>query len=187
MNEQIEIEYKMLITQDIYHNIINDYKDYIINHYVQTNYYFTHPLFFKKKYMLRIREKNNTYELTLKRPYLNHRLETNVELTKEEADLFFNHKDIDNEIINILKDEGIHVSDLIQQFSLKTTRYDMKLEYGILSADYNEYNGISDYEIEYEVFDQKLGLIHFKDIISKYHLEYKKNAKSKIQRVLESI
>lgn len=187
MNEQIEIEYKILIDKETYSDIVKKYEKQIINHYTQTNYYFTHPLFFEKKYMLRIREKQNYFELTLKRPYKGHRLETNVELSKEEADLFFNHQDIDNEIINILKEEGIKVCDLIQQFSLTTKRYDIQEKYGILSLDYNEYNGINDYEIEYEVFNKELGLLHFKEIISEYNLEYTKNAKSKIQRVLESI
>ncbi len=186
MNEQIEIEYKILIEKDIFSQILEDYKENINNHYIQTNYYFTHPLFFQKKYMLRIREKNNTYELTLKRPHKGQRLETNINLTKEEADKFFNHEYIDNEIINILNDNGILLSDLLQQFSLKTERYDIHLDYGILSLDYNEYNGLEDYEIEYEVYDPIKGLEHFKDIIKPYNLEYTKNAKSKIQRVLES-
>ncbi len=187
MNELIEIEYKRLIPLNIYNLLLEDYKYLILNQYTQTNYYFTHPLFFKKKYMLRIREKNNQYELTLKRPYLNHRLETNVALSKEEAYQFFNHKDIDNEIIDILKDNHIDIKDLIQQFSLTTHRTDIQLDYGILSLDHSLYNGKEDYEIEYEVNDAKKGYEHFIEILNQYNLTYTHNCKSKIQRVLETI
>ena len=87
--QQLEIEYKILLTHQIFNQILEDYHDAITKDYIQTNDYFTHPLLSQKKYMLRIRTKNNQYELTLKRPYQNHQLETNIPLTKKEKDLFF--------------------------------------------------------------------------------------------------
>lgn len=55
MNEQIEIEYKILLSENIFKQILEDYPVY--KDYIQTNYYFTHKLLQQKKYMLRIREK----------------------------------------------------------------------------------------------------------------------------------
>ena len=68
--QQIEIEYKILLTKDIFTQILNDYQNQIHHEYIQINDYFTHPLLQQKKYMLRIRTKNNQYELTLKRQQL---------------------------------------------------------------------------------------------------------------------
>ena len=185
MNEHIEIEYKILIHNNTFESILNDYKKDILHDYTQTNFYFTHPLLEKNKYMLRIREKNNTYELTLKRPTKKHRLETNVILTKQEAELFFSHQNIQNEITNILLDMGISLQDLKQQFSLTTHRYDIKLENGILSLDKNDYLGVTDYEIEFEVNDENRGYQQFLEIIKPYHLQYSQNCASKIKRVLD--
>lgn len=187
MNEQIEIEYKKLISKDVYNQLLNDYHHLIIAQYSQTNYYFTHPIFSIKKYMLRIREKNNTYELTLKRPYKNHRLETNINISANEMNKFINHETINNEITDILFNEGIDIKDIVQQFSLTTYRSDIRLEYGLLSVDYNQYNGIEDYELEYEVTDEINGYNHFIEILNQYGLSYTNNCNSKIQRVLATI
>ena len=66
--EHLEIEFKMLLKENIFKKILSDYKNQIKDSYQQTNYYLFHPLLEKKKYSLRIREKKGHYELTLKRP-----------------------------------------------------------------------------------------------------------------------
>ena len=99
--QQLEIEYKILLTHQIFNQILEDYHDAITKDYIQTNDYFTHPLLSQKKYMLRIRTKNNQYELTLKRPYQNHQLETNIPLTKKEKDLFFARRTGERQYIQI--------------------------------------------------------------------------------------
>ncbi len=187
MNEQIEIEYKVLLTKEIYNSILNDYRDLSMSDYKQTNYYFTHPLIQKNKYMLRIREKNNQYELTLKRPQGNHRLELNINISKEDKDKLINHIPIDNEIIECLKTLGINQEELKQQFSLTTHRYDIVLKEGTLSLDYNTYQNNEDYELEFEVEDELVGYQKFLEIIKPYHIHYQKNCDSKIKRVLDSL
>ena len=55
--EHLEIEFKMLLKENIFKKILSDYKNQIKDSYQQTNYYLFHPLLEKKKYSLRIREK----------------------------------------------------------------------------------------------------------------------------------
>lgn len=186
MNEHIEIEYKILLTQKTFQNILHDYQKNLTREYTQTNYYFTHPLLQQKKYMLRIREKNNTYELTLKRPIKNHRLETNVILSQEDKECFFQHLPLSNEIIDILQEENIDYTQLTQEFSLTTHRYDFELKEGTLSLDHSTYLNQEDYELEFEVNDEHLGYEKFLKLIQPYSLNYSKNCSSKIQRVIQA-
>ncbi len=57
--EHLEIEFKMLLKENIFKKILSDYKNQIKDSYQQTNYYLFHPLLEKKKYSLRIREKRS--------------------------------------------------------------------------------------------------------------------------------
>ena len=171
--EHLEIEFKMLLKENIFKKILSDYKNQIKDSYQQTNYYLFHPLLEKKKYSLRIREKKGHYELTLKRPSTIGLNELNI--------------DINNEIFDILEKENIYIKDLTCGYYLKTTRHDIILSDGVLSLDENEYNHHHDYEIEFEVEDYDQGLQTFKKIIQPYHLEYKQNCLSKIKRMLETL
>ena len=164
--EHLEIEFKMLLKENIFKKILSDYKNQIKDSYQQTNYYLFHPLLEKKKYSLRIREKKGHYELTLKRP----------------STIGLNELNID-----ILEKENIYIKDLTCGYYLKTTRHDIILPDGVLSLDENEYNHHHDYEIEFEVEDYDQGLQAFKKIIQPYHLEYKQNCLSKIKRMLETL
>lgn len=187
MNQMIEIEYKILLTKEIYNQILNDYQKQIHKDYIQTNYYLTHPLLQQKAFMLRIREKNNKLEMTLKRPYQGHRLETNIPITYEDKQRIVHHQMINNEIIDILQKEGIDPLSLQQLFSLTTHRHDIVLPDGILSIDKNTYLNQTDYELEFEVSDEQKGYEMFLKIIEPYHLHYHGNCKSKIRRVLDSL
>ena len=182
MNQHIEIEYKILLTKQKFNEIQQAYPQY--ETYQQTNYYFSHPLFEEKKYMLRIREKNKTYELTLKRPYQGQNVEMNVPLTLNEKNMFFQHHMIDNEITQFLIQEGINLSSLQQLFSLTTQRYDVKLPEGILSLDESHYLGQVDYELEFEVYDANKGFTKFQEIIKKFDLHYEKNCLGKVRRAM---
>lgn len=46
--QQLEIEYKILLTQDIFHQILHDYQNKITKDYIQINDYFTHPILSQK-------------------------------------------------------------------------------------------------------------------------------------------
>lgn len=187
MNEQLEIEFKMLITKDIYQKILQDYENMIDTTYRQTNYYLSHPILDDLQYMLRIREKEKNLELTLKRiaTYGNH--EMNIAIDKTIKDKILSHQTVENEIFTILKEIGIDSKELQCKYSLTTLRTDIHLPQGLLSVDYNEYNGHQDYEIELEVLHYHQGKQDFLTLIAPYGLTYTKNCPSKIKRVKQTI
>ena len=106
--EHIEIEFKMLLDEKLFHQILKDYKEQITDSYQQTNYYLFHPELEKRKYSLRIREKKGSYELTLKRPAKEGLKELNLDINQEIKEMIFNHQDISNEIFDLLKKEKIY-------------------------------------------------------------------------------
>ena len=178
-----ELEYKLMLTKKQFQNITLTYH---ANHdYTQTNYYFTHPYLQKHHYMLRVRHKENTYEMTLKTPHQNYQKEYNLMISLDDFNKLKNHQPLDNEIIQILKPH-LDPTTLNQQFSLTTHRYDYILEHGILSLDHNTYCNQEDYELEFEVNDPIKGYKQFKDILQTFQLTYQKNNDSKIVRALKA-
>lgn len=187
MAKNIEIEFKILINEKTYNQIIQDYSPYLIDAYIQTNIYFTHPIFLQNKYMLRIREKKNVYEMTLKKPYHNHSVETNITLSSQEKDDFINFRKTNDEMNALFLELGINPQDLDELATLTTYRCDFNLDGDILSLDKNSYNQFLDYELELEVQNEQLGYNKFIKIINDYQLHYTKNAQSKFKRVLDSL
>lgn len=67
--EHLEIEFKMLLKENIFKKILSDYKNQIKDSYQQTNYYLFHPLLEKKKYSLRIREKKRSLRTHIEKTF----------------------------------------------------------------------------------------------------------------------
>ena len=116
MEENLEIEFKILLDKKVYDQIINDYS--IDTSYTQTNYYLMHPILSKLKYSLRIREKNNQYELTLKQPQTTGTLETNLIINKDTKDKILNNKLVHNKVF-----------DLLTEYNLDSTMFNTCLLY----------------------------------------------------------
>src|SRR5690625_3020090 len=78
MSQQIEIEFKTMLTKIEFKQLLNSLS-FTERPVVQTNHYFETEQFDLKKHRtaLRIREKENTYILTLKEPHEKGILETN--------------------------------------------------------------------------------------------------------------
>lgn len=93
----------------------------------------------------------------------------------------------DNEITRLLSNKGFNLSLIKQAYSLTTIRRDVPFDSGMLSLDENHYNGITDYELEFEVNDEEKGLKQFEELCQTYHLQYKGNCASKIARVLSTL
>ena len=181
MEKNLEIEYKMLLCVDVFNQLMNDFKGHT---YSQTNYYLTSIELSALRYSLRIREKEGYYEMTLKIPEKNGRLEHNLEITKEDLVMIQNGEMPDNEITRLLSN---NLSLIKQSYSLTTIRRDVPFDSGMLSLDENHYNGITDYELEFEVSDEEKGLKQFEELCQTYHLQYKRNCASKIARVLSTL
>ena len=81
MNTNKEIEYKILLDEKTFSNILSAYPDH--KSYTQINYYLTSKELQEKKYALRVREKEGRYELTLKIPQGFAKMEYNLKSVKE--------------------------------------------------------------------------------------------------------
>ena len=102
--EHIEIEFKMLLNEKLFHQILKDYKEQITDSYQQTNYYLFHPELEKRKYSLRIREKKGSYELTLKRPAKEGLKELQIELSDKQINQFLQYYELlveTNKVMNL--------------------------------------------------------------------------------------
>lgn len=187
MSKEIEIEFKVLIDKQTYELMFHNLQCSTSKLYTQINYYLSHPILDKNKFMLRIREKNDTYELTLKLPNDVGLIEHNIMINHEIKDLILNQKQVNNDIFDILIQYDINPMDLVCKYSLKTTRLDTLLPLGTLSLDCNEYLDIVDYELEYEVLDIVEGKKDFLEILKPYNIEYISNCDSKIKRLKQHL
>ena len=108
-------------------------------------------------------------------------------IDKETKEKILNHQLVTNEVFDKLKPLNLNSTMFITDYSLTTTRYEISTPDGLICVDYNVYNNIIDYELEYEVLDYKKGIQAFLDFINQYHLDYSRNCMSKINRVITSI
>ena len=179
MNKHLEIEYKSFISEKSYNNLMNylNLKDKI---FIQTNYYFDtiNKDLFNNKIVLRIRNKENQYKLTKKSPSNNANLEESIYLNENEA-LSMIKNGFDASLVNI----NLFVKNIC---TLKTYRAKIEYKDGILFLDKSEYNGIIDYEIEYEANNIDFNESHFKEILKELKIDYKKSY-SKYKRCIESL
>ncbi|WP_110929103.1 CYTH domain-containing protein [Bacillus massiliglaciei] len=160
MDQHIEIECKNLITKEEFIQITDDFNIAPSDFAVQTNYYFDTPSFHLKEQQsaLRIREKDGTFELTLKQPADEGLLESNQQINRQEADLFLQHEQFPKgQIESLLLQQGINPEEIICFGSLKTERAEIPFKGGLLVFDRSMYEGKEDFELEYEVSDRQTG------------------------------
>ena len=179
MKQNVEIEYKLLITEAQYNGLVANFPGETFS---QTNFYFDNrdQQLRKRSISCRIRTYLDQVELTFKIP----RKKGKDEVTFEQVDpeTAFTRSDV----AFFMARMGI-ISPLIHQGTLETIRTTFKCRYGLLCIDKNTYNGIVDYEVEYEVYKNlKKGLIEFRDILAFFGLSYIKDCDSKIKRCLSS-
>lgn len=185
MQKNKEVEYKILLNEETFQKISNAYPSQTV--YSQTNYYLTSDELSEKHYALRIREKNHTFEMTLKIPDGFAKMEHNQMISEDDFKKVESGQIINNDITALLKNKGIDPAKIRQEYSLKTIRHDIALTYGMLSLDENFYNGHHDYEFEFEVNNEEKGAEQFKELLKKFNLSYTHNCDSKIVRVLKTL
>lgn len=178
-----EIEFKQLLSQSQYQSIYNKYFPEM-QPFSQTNYYIDTDQFDLRshKSALRIRVKDDYYEMTLKVPaevgLMEYNFETHVipELNKE---LVAN--DLPLEITEQLNKMNVDVNQLVILGALTTSRLEKEVQGNLLVLDKSDYLNYQDYELEYEVEDYDDGLIQFKMILEAFDIKHE-TPENKVQR-----
>lgn len=187
MSQEIEIEYKNLLTREEFNRILT-HLPFTEQGKTQINYYFETTQFSLKKNgcALRIREKYDKYNLTLKEPHPEGLLETHDTLTKQEALDWIQGKIVAKKhTTKQLTAMNISPMDLIYYGTLTTVR--RELEYGnvLVVLDYSTYNGEADYELEIEAPSEAIGIQTFDDLLRQFQIP-KRDTPNKIKRFFQS-
>lgn len=143
-NENLEIEFKCLIDENQYNNLIKKYTPSITPKR-QINYYFDdeNESLRNRKTVLRIRQKNTQYKLTKK--------ETLVDNTIAESHVFLTEKDAKEMIESGFDGNIIGINAYVKCIcNLTTDRIMIEYDDGKLFFDKSFYVDVTDFEIEFE-------------------------------------
>ncbi|HFQ1510704.1 CYTH domain-containing protein [Staphylococcus aureus] len=179
-----EIEFKQMITASIYNKLQEKYfKDSVL--FKQVNYYIDTPDFKLKEHCsaLRIRVKDNQYEMTLKTPAKVGLLEYNYIVDiKPEMNLIISNDNLPDDIRQIVVEQfGVKDTTLSILGALTTYRQETKYKGVLLVLDKSEYFDTTDYELEFEVKDYNQGLQKFQSLLNELNLEHHQPL-NKVQR-----
>ena len=163
-----EIEFKSFISEAKYNELLEKF-GLDNNVFAQTNHYFDTPdtKLLEEKTVLRIRQKGNNFKITKKTRADVGADETHILISKEKA-LDYLENGFDASIIGI----PYYVNKIAE---LTTYRVSTPYKNGVLFFDKSEYYGNVDYEIEYEVDDDKVGYNDFLGFLKEYDVEYKES------------
>jgi len=184
MSTNLEIEFKNMLNESEYEQLLNHFSISEEQIWTQKNVYFDTKAFDLKrqKAALRVRIKNNTYELTLKTQAEVGLLETNQMITKTDyTTLKHDHRLINGPVYEALMDLGININDLRVITDLTTKRAEVDYQDGLLVLDKSFYGEVIDFELEYEVKDYNKGLNIFNELLAKHNIPTRP-AQNKIKR-----
>jgi uncharacterized protein YjbK len=182
--QEIEIEFKNLLSQGEFMNLIKHFKIEETEFTNQENHYLDTGDFQLRNMQsaLRIRNKKNTFTLTLKTPLEEGLLETHQSLSAQGAiDLLEQNVFPDGEVKDMLLELGLSIPSLRHFGSLITNRAEIGFNDGLLVLDKSSYFNKVDYELEYEVQDYKLGKKNFLDLLNQHGIP-KRETENKIMR-----
>ncbi|MCS0791709.1 CYTH domain-containing protein [Cytobacillus firmus] len=183
-NKNIEIEFKNMVNREEFSSLIDFLNIRSEDFSEQENHYFDTPDFLLKAKgsALRIREKNGSFELTLKQPHPKGLLETNENLTESEAAEMIRTGKIPAElIIRSIKELGIE-TDKLQYFgTLATKRAEKEYMKGLAVLDHSRYLNKEDFELEYEVDSRNEGELTFLNLLKQLNIPVRKT-ENKIKR-----
>lgn len=182
MSENIEIEFKNLLTVSEFETLLKKFHLSEEDFFYQANHYYD-TIDFKLKSLksaLRIREKNGKFELTLKTP-----TEDNIgllEINQNLASIPANLGEITTgAVVAKLNSMGISTSELRTFGTLATYRTEFHYKSGLLVLDKSEYLGVTDYEVEFEVPEYTQGEVDFKNFLHEVRIE-RRETKNKVRR-----
>lgn len=186
MPKNIEFEAKALLKKKDYEKLINSYPEKI---YSQTNYYIDYnDLSLSKHFGLRIRQKENIFELTIKIKNKDNNLEINQKISKQQFNNFKENNIFPKgEVLTKLNEFNVNIQ-LLKIFSYMTTyRKDIKYQNSLISIDKSEYNNLIDYEIECESSSKENASKILMLFLKENGIEFNSNTTTKLQRLLKSI
>ncbi len=174
MSNNMEIEAKMLLSEENYTTLAGTIIKYKPRVMEQTNYYLETPDLKLQSYGLglRIREKNNHYELTLKAPLSEGLLEKNCELSKEEFKEILNGHNMKNDTFDFLTILGFNIDEIHVICSLNTYRIECDYRGGILCVDKNNYGNKVDFELEMEADSMDNAIERLKEFCKEGNVEF---------------
>ncbi len=179
MSQNIEIEFKNMLTKAEYERLIREFQIDNKQIFSQENFYFDTPEFALKgaRSALRIRKKDGTYEMTLKQPATVGLLETNQFLSDKEASVAINHGKLPTgKIQQFIEENGIIFSKIEFFGLLNTNRVEFNYKGGLLVLDHSSYLNNEDYELEYEVKNYQEGQKIFQAFLAQYRIPERKTA-----------
>ncbi|WP_053220350.1 CYTH domain-containing protein [Virgibacillus senegalensis] len=189
MAQEIEIEFKNLLTKSEYLRLAEFLQVDESNAVSQTNHYFETPHFDLKQHgaALRIREKNGHWQLTMKEPHPEGLLETHDTLTEQEAESWISGNIIPKpKVAAQLNHLGVDFAALTYGGKLTTRRIETEYEETLVVLDHSTYNGYSDYELEIEAQDRQHGQHVFDQLLDRLEIR-KKPTPNKIKRFYDSM
>ncbi|MFV2046944.1 CYTH domain-containing protein [Metabacillus litoralis] len=187
MSQEIEIEFKNLLTKDEYYKIKETFKIEEHDFFDQENHYFDTPEFSLKAIgaALRIRRKQNKFVMTLKEPATVGLLETHQTLSDEMADSMMKTGELVNgEVVDRLLQLDLDVNKITYFGSLSTRRAEKNFQNGLIVLDHSRYLTVEDYELEYEAKDEEIGKKVFHQLLHDLHIPIRLT-KNKIRRFYE--
>lgn len=190
MSQELEIEFKNLLTAEEYYRLLTHFhieQEQIVR---QENHYFDTPEQHLKKAKsgLRIRILPSHIECTLKeRSTENAYLETTDRLSDDAAAEMiqgtgFHAPGVKERLLSI----GVQPEQLQLFGTLATNRAVLEYEGGLLFLDHSFYLQCEDYEVEYEANDEQTGIDIFRRFLEDHRIE-KRVAKKKIARFAEAL
>ncbi|CAM3769366.1 CYTH domain-containing protein [Mesobacillus thioparans] len=169
MSQNIEIEFKNMLTEEEFNFLANYFKLEPEHFKKQINHYFDTPSFSLKEKgsALRIREKGNAFEMTLKQPAKQGLLETNQNLSADQAEQSLKtgklpEGEVRDAVSNLISD-----IEHLQYFgSLTTVRAEVEYKEGLLVLDHSYYLNTEDFELEYEVTNESEGFRNYSNLLT---------------------
>ena len=188
MNQQVETEFKNLLTKEEYEMLLNDFNLEDTEPVQQTNVYYDSPDWRLRELGigLRIRLYETFAEQTLKSPLREHEmLETTDLLTHEEGQNFVDTGQLkrDGFIAKKLSEYGITIDELKQVGQLSTVRYEIPAQMGTYFLDASYYQDQNDYELEYETQDLANGLREFEQFLTSKNI----NRRETVQKIARAL
>ncbi|RLQ92963.1 CYTH domain-containing protein [Planomicrobium sp. Y74] len=188
MTRELEIEFKNLLTQEEYIKLLDSFGYKPTDAHTQINHYFDTADYKLRaqKSALRIRQKGEAYECTLKVPAENGNYEITDTLDQQQAeDILKKSNFAAEEVADALKEIGVSPKNLDILGTLATHRIEFPYRNGLLVLDHSEYHGIEDFELEFEVDDFHDGKRKFHDLLIEHNIPSRKTDK-KIARFMKA-